>query len=111
MRFSMSNVVAALDNSRNLGNTNSQPRLMITAAVNPRPRIDAIALAGINVSVSFTTVSNWTYKLQCAGSLGATAAGNWSNLLTVPAQPAATNVVFLEAATNRQRIYRLLVSP
>ena len=107
----MSNVVAALDNSRNLGNTNSQPRLMITAAVNPRPRIDAIALAGINVSVSFTTVWNWTYKLQCAGSLGATATGNWSNLLTVPAQPVATNMVFLEAATNRQRIYRLLVSP
>ena len=98
-------------NSRNFGNTNAQPMLVVLATVNPRPRIDAITLVGTNVSVSFSMVSNWTYTLQSAVGLTAPGSMNWSNLLTVPAQPDATNIVFVEAATNPQWFYRLLVSP
>jgi hypothetical protein len=96
-------------NSRNFGNTNAQPALKLSATANPRPRIDAITLAGTNVSVSFGIVSNWTCRLQGANDLPPS--GGWSDLLVLPSQPTATNVVYLEVATNGRRFYRLALSP
>jgi len=64
-----SNEVGFTFNSRNFGNTNSQPLLMITAMANPHPKIDVIELVGTNVLVRFGTVSNWTYRLQGANML------------------------------------------
>ena len=87
------------------------PSLEIVAAPNPHPQIDRIELLSTNVSVSFGMVSNWVYKLECSPGLAAPGPVNWSNLLTVPAQPGASNVVFLEPATNRQKFYRLSISP
>jgi len=100
-------------NSRDFGNTNAQPFLSITAAANPRPRIDAIGLAGTNVSVSFEVVSNWAYRLQGANMLPPPGPdpGNWSDLLTIMPQLSATNVVYLDGLTNGSRFYRLVASP
>jgi hypothetical protein len=97
-------------NSRNFGNTNSQPVLVVRAAANPMPRIETVAIARSTVTISFGTVSNWAYTLQGATGLESAAPAIWSNLLTIPAQPNGTNVVFVEAATNSQRLYRLSVS-
>ena len=98
-------------NSRNFGNTNAQPALEVTAVANPKPQIGAIAVVGKSASVSFATVPNWTYTLQCASGLEAPGAGYWSNLLTVPAQPVGSNVVFLDTAAGPKKLYRLSVSP
>ena len=100
-------------NSRNFGNTNAQPLLMITAATNPHPQIDAIELAGTNVLVSFGTVSNWTYRLQGANMLPqpGSAPWSWSDLFISPSQPYATNLQFVDGLTNGGRFYRLAVSP
>src|SRR5262249_7223666 len=94
-------------NSRDFGNTNAWPVLEVFAVADPKPRIDSISLAGSDVSVKFGTVSNWTYVVQGTDGWGT----SWSNLLTVAAQPTNGQTVFVEAATNRQRLYRLLISP
>jgi len=97
--------------SRNFGNTNDQPELEITAAVNPEPQIDRIMVVGNLVFVSFATVSNWTYTLQGSTSLETAGVAGWTNLLALPAQPVSTNILYQEATTNRSRFYRLSVSP
>ncbi len=94
-------------NSRSFANTNSWPTLEVSALANPRPRIDLISLVGSNVCVKFGTVSNWTYVVQGADGWPA----SWSNLLTVAAEPTNGQAVYIEAATNRSKLYRLLVSP
>src|SRR5262249_39209284 len=94
-------------NSRNFGNTNAQPLLEVTAAVDPTPRIEDIRLTATNVLVRFETASNWTYVVQGADSL----AGGWFSLLTVAAQPTNGHGFFVDGATNGQRFYRLLASP
>jgi hypothetical protein len=100
-------------NSREFGNTNAQPMLVVRAAANPRPRIDALSFTGTNVAVSFGTVPNWGYRLQCATALAQAlpGPGSWLDLLTIPPQPSATNVVYLDGVTNGERFYRLSVSP
>jgi hypothetical protein len=97
-------------NSRSFGNTAAQPAFVITAAANPHPCIDSIALEGTNVAIRFKTVSNWTYSLQCVLQPPVTNARSWSNLLVLPSQPASSNVVFMDALAHG-RFYRLAVSP
>lgn len=97
-------------NSRSFGNTNAQPNLMVTAAANPRPRIDSIGLVGTNVVVGFRTVSNWTYRVQSKDIAEDVGVG-WSNLATVPAQGTNGSAVIMDGITSRQRLYRLSVSP
>src|SRR5258708_14199523 len=46
-------------NSRNFGNTNAQPMLVMTAVVNPKPPIDSIRLKGWNVLFGLGTASTW----------------------------------------------------
>jgi len=94
-------------NSRNFGNTNAQPLLEVTAAADPKPRIDSITRTGTNVSVHFQTLSNWTYVVQGAD----TVAAPWSNLLTFPAQPFNSHALIVDAASNAKRFYRLSLSP
>src|SRR5262252_4277892 len=72
-------------NSRNFGNMNAQPLLLITAVANPHARIDTIAPAGTNVSISFAVVSNWTYTLQGTCETQDASSG-WSNLMVVAPQ-------------------------
>ena len=98
-------------NSRNFSNTNAQPMLEVTAAVAPVPRIDGIVLAGGGVSVTFGTEPNWAYTLQGSDTLATSRPGHWTNLLLVPAQPVSGNATYLDGITNRQRFYRLSVSP
>jgi hypothetical protein len=98
-------------NSRNFGNTNAQPVLEVTGAVTPEPRIDQVGVVGAYVSVSFGTVSNFSYVLQGSDSAGGEGAGKWTDLLEVPAQPESGAVVYLDGVTNGQRFYRLSVSP
>lgn len=98
-------------NSRNFGNTNDQPVLEVTAAVNPQPRLGGIALAGSHVSVSFEAVSNWTYRLQGSQFFTPSGAGNWTDLLVIPPQLASTNVIYQDVAAKPMRFYRLSVSP
>jgi hypothetical protein len=94
-------------NSRNFANTNVEPVLEITASV--ASRIDGIAFSNGSVSVSFATVSNWTYRLQGAEALART--GAWSDLLVVPSGSASGGVKYRDGFTNQQRFYRLSVSP
>lgn len=98
-------------NSRNFGNTNDEPILEVTAAVNPAPQIGGITLAAPYVMVSFGTASNWTYHLQGSTSLSPVGLATWTDLMVVPALPFSTNVVFQDEVTNRNRFYRLAVSP
>jgi hypothetical protein len=96
-------------NSRNFANPNAEPVLEITASL--APRIDGIRFNDRVVSVSFGTVSNWTYRLQGADALGASSAGVWRDLLVVPSGSDAGAVVYQDGVTNQQRFYRLSVSP
>jgi hypothetical protein len=97
--------------SRNFGNTNSQPMLLLAAIANPHPRIDSLAFAGVNVSVGFAMVSNWNYTLQFANDLSPAVGNGWSNLITVPARATNRYAVFVDGMTNQRRFYRLLLSP
>ncbi len=90
----------------------SRPSLVITGAARPVPVITSIARLGTNqVALRFNTVSNWTYSLQCADGLPAVTNGSWSTLFTAPAQATNGEALFIEPATNRQRCYRLSLSP
>jgi len=76
---------------------------------NPKALIDSIAYGGGNVLVGFIAATNWVYRLQRADSIGNGA--TWVDVLTVPAQAAPTNFVYVEGLTNSRGFYRLLVSP
>jgi hypothetical protein len=93
-------------NSRNVGNTNLQPRLELTAAIPPRPRIAGIEFAGASVFISFETASNWTYRLEAADQSGA-----WETVLRVPAQSVDGPIRYEEGVREAQRFYRLSVEP
>src|SRR3954471_13945477 len=76
------------------------------------PALSLQRLSANQVAVTFGTVSNWTSILQRADELGSNAnAMAWSNLMTVP--PALTNgqAVYVDAVTNRQSLYRVILSP
>ena len=75
-------------------------------------RIDSIALTnGTFVRLGFNTVSNWNYALQAADGMNDVASGFWSNLFTVPAQTPSGHVEYLDGLTNRERLYRLDLTP
>jgi len=100
-------------NSRDYFDSTNWPVLNITAVPGiAAPEIRSIQRIGPgSVSISFNTLSNETYLLQCLDSLSNTTAANWSNLFTVAAQSTNGQVVYVDSITNRQRFYRLSVSP
>jgi hypothetical protein len=99
-------------NAKDFTGTNSWPGLTITAVVLPPARITSIGRLGASqVSVRFNTASNWTYVLQGLDGLPAGVPGGWSNLLTVAAKPFDDQAQFVDGVTNRQRFYRLVLSP
>ena len=63
------------------------------------------------MALRFNTASNWTYVLQGLDSLPAGSAGSWSNFFMVAAKPFDDQTLFVDEATNRQRFYRLVVTP
>jgi hypothetical protein len=95
--------------SRTFFSTN-YPELEIRAEANPHPWIDSIQAAGTSLSVSFGTVSNWTYTLQFMDGLAASA-GGWSDLATVSARATNSHATLVDGITNRERYYRLALSP
>jgi hypothetical protein len=84
------------------------PELVIEAEINPHPQI-AIQRLGANVSLNFATVSNWTYTLQSLDGLP-DMAGEWSNLVVIPAEPTNSYTTFVEGIAQRERFYRLSLS-
>ena len=60
------------------------------------------------MTIRFNTTSNWTYAVQ--GAEGVSAAG-WTNLFTVPARGFDDQAAYVDLVTNRQRFYRLMLSP
>jgi hypothetical protein len=99
-------------NSMDFTGTNSWPSLEITAVAKPLPRITSIERLGTKqVAIRFNTVSNWACAVQGLAGLPAGAAGVWSNLFTVPPRPIDDQAVYVDTVTNRQRLYRLLLSP
>ena len=89
-----------------------RPRLEITAAARPSARLDAITLTNNNlVSIGFNTLSNWNHTLQATDAANGLVSAVWSNLLSVPAQPSNGRVEYLDGLTNRQRFYRLFLTP
>ena len=96
-------------NSRNFGSAGAWPSLQVAAAAKPAAAISAIERVGTNrVAIRFSTASNWVYVVQGVGGLGC---GAWSNLFTVPAKPFDDQAEFVDTMTNRQRFYRLVLSP
>jgi len=99
-------------NSREFTETNSWPSLAIIAAAKPPVRITAIERLGMNqVALRFNTASNWNCVLQGLGGLPTDTLEDWSNLLAVPAQSFDSQAVYVDGLTNRQRCYRLVLSP
>jgi hypothetical protein len=96
-------------NSRDFGNTNEKPLLEITGSI--APRIEGIVLSNGFVEVSFGRVSNWTYRLQASESLAPSGAIHWNDIMSVSAPSVAGRVTYRDGVTNRQRFYRLSVSP
>jgi hypothetical protein len=94
-------------NSRDFGNTNGQPRLEVTAFPNPNPRIDSIRSDGGQIVIGFAATTNWVYRLQRTDWLQST----WVDVLTIPDQTTATNILYTEPSTKAQAFYRLRVSP
>jgi hypothetical protein len=92
--------------SRSFVLSNDFPVLEIVAAANPHPRIDSIQNVGANTLLSFDTLSNWTYVVQCADK----SSGIWSNLLMLLAQATNSHVALPVARTESQRFYRLSAS-
>ena len=98
-------------NSRNFGNTNDQPALILTATRQNNPVSLVIAPSGPNqIAVTFAAVSNRIYELQAAGSLATNTNAAWTTVFTCPFRPTNGQVTFMESATNRQRFYRLSVT-
>jgi hypothetical protein len=95
-------------NSRNFGNTNTQPRLEVTALSSPKALIDSIACVDGNIIVSFSATTNSVYRLQRADAVEG---APWVDILTVPAEAAPTNIVYVDGLTNGLGFYRLSVSP
>lgn len=85
------------------------------------PRIDHIERFrfGTNeVLLHFDTEPNRTYALQYVDGISPNARtnnsstwGNWSNLFVAPRLPFPNHYVILDTGTNRQRYYRLSVTP
>lgn len=79
--------------------------------------IDLIERNGSNqVNIHFETVANRTYALQYRNSLNFTNAPGtptigWSNLFVAPSLPFQNHYVVTDWGTNRQRYYRLRVTP
>ena len=100
-------------NSRDYTDSNAWPGLTLTAVMKPVARITSIERLGTNqVALRFNTASNWSYVLQGADGLpvGLPGTSGWSNLLTVPAKPFDDQASFADRVTNRQRLYRLVLS-
>ena len=80
-------------------------------------RIDHIErFNGNQVTIHFDTIANRTYTVQYLTSLNSTntngpAIGTWSNLYVAPSLPFVNHYVVVDSATNRQRFYRLRVTP
>jgi len=99
-------------NSRHFSEASSWPSLNLTVIAKPRVLIASIEQPAANrVVLRFNTESNWTYVVQSLDGLSAGSPGGWSNLFTVAARPFNDEAVFVDTVTNRQRFYRLLVSP
>lgn len=93
------------------------------------PEIDHIERLGTNlVTIHFDTAANRKYELQfinsytCPTNLTGGGSGVicnssgvpinlWSNLYVAPSLPFANHYVIADSVTNRQRFYRLRVSP
>jgi hypothetical protein len=98
--------------SRSFGTASARPSLEITAVPRPGPQVLSIlALVTNGVAVSFDTVSNWTYIVQCADGFTSTGMMGWSNLITVTAQATNGHTMFADGVTNRRRFYRLVLAP
>jgi hypothetical protein len=96
--------------SRSFGTASARPSLEITAVATPLPQFLSIAsVQAGQVYLTFDTVSNWNHALQYSDR--GTEANNWSNLVTVSAQPTNGHVAILAATTNGVRFYRLSLSP
>jgi hypothetical protein len=98
-------------NSRNFTTSNAWPSLAVQVTAKPVPRISSIERAGAGqVAIRFNTASNWTYALQVLAGLPASGASGWSNVLTIGAKPSDDEAVYVDGATNPQRLYRLQLS-
>jgi hypothetical protein len=89
----------------------------IAPATSADSHIDLIERNGTNqVNIHFETVANRTYALQYRNGLSFTNAPGtpttgWSNLFVAPSLPFQNHYVVTDWGTNRQRYYRLRVTP
>jgi len=98
--------------SRSDPRTTLRTALELTVAAGPPPRIASIERTGATeVAVRFNIRSNWTHLLQYRDVLPSDDANAWVNLFSAPAQPFDGQANVLDAVTNRQRFYRLNISP
>jgi len=107
-----SDVLGFVFNSRNFVMESARPRLELTVVAGPPPRIAAVERTHTGeLIVRFNTRSNWTHVLQYCDALSTNVGTMWANLLSAPAQPFDGQMEVLDTVTNRQRFYRLGISP
>jgi hypothetical protein len=98
-------------NSRNFTVPGAWPSLGVEAVAKPVARISSMVRAGTGqVRICFNTASNWTCVLQASPGQPDGPAGLWSNVFTVAAKPWDDQAEFVDGMTNRQTLYRLLLS-
>jgi hypothetical protein len=73
------------------------------------PHIDFIERFGTDrVTIHFNTDAGRTYTLQYSSAMNS---GTWSNLTTIPAEPAPNHYILVAPATNASGVFRLSVTP
>ncbi len=87
-------------------------RTSLVLGVSAEARIDYIEVDGPRfVNIHFDTLPNRTYALQYRTVLNATNTTGWTNLFVAPSVPFNNHYVVSDSRTNRQRFYRLRVTP
>lgn len=86
--------------------------LVLTVSAGPPPQIASIERTNANeIAIRFNTRSNWTHVLQYCEVLLTNGVNPWVNLFSPPAQPFDGQTEVLDSVTDRQRFYRLSISP
>jgi hypothetical protein len=91
-----------------LSATNTYVVFVNPAPIIPAPVILSISLADGIATVTWTSVTNGTYRLQCAEALGQT---NWVDLLPDVRAAGSTATATNAIDISTQRFYRVWVVP
>lgn len=108
----VSDALGFVFNSRNFGTDSARPRLELSVAAGPPPRITSIEyISPTEVTIRFNTRSNWTQTLQACDGVVNRSAATWMNIFTSLPRPLDNQIEVRDVVTNAARFYRLSVAP